>query len=267
MSNKNTGLIAAILFASITISGSLVFFATQLKSNSNSPALAANVQGSDELQKKIDQGVENYIQKKVQAQQAQAGQPNEEKVGTVKAVSTDDHVLGNKDAPISLIEYSDFECPFCKLFHPTSKQVVDSYGGKVNLVYRHFPLDFHKNAEKEAEASECANELGGNEKFWAYTDKIFERTTSNGTGFALNTLVPLAKEIGLDETKFKNCLDSGKYEKHVQQDIAEGSAAGVTGTPGNIIYNNKSKEAVLISGAQSFEVFKTAIDAMLNSQK
>lgn len=254
MPQKN--LIAAIIFASVLMSGSLIFLGLQFKTN-GSTTLAS----TDDFQNKINQGIDTYVKQK----QAQQNQPAEEKVGTIKPVSNDDHIGGNKDAEISLIEYSDFECPFCRLFHPTTKKIIETYGGKVNLVYRHYPLSFHKNAAKEAEASECANELGGSDKFWAYADKIFERTTSNGTGFPLENLVPLAKEIGLNETKFKTCLDSGKYAKRIEKDIAEGSAAGVTGTPGNFLINHKTNETKIVSGAQPFEVFKGKIDSMLQN--
>lgn len=175
-----------------------------------------------------------------------------------------DHIRGDlSKATVAVIEYSDFECPFCKRHHPTMQQIVDTYGDDVAWVYRHFPLSFHANAQKEAEASECANELGGNDIFWKYADAIFDRTAGNGTGFPLANLTPLAKELGLDEAKFKTCLDSGKYAQHVQDDMSGGSAAGVNGTPGNIVVNLKTDENQIISGAVPFASFKTAIDAYM----
>lgn len=184
----------------------------------------------------------------------------------VKPVSKDDHVRGNKGAALSIIEYSDFECPFCKRFHPTVQQALKEYDGKVNWVYRHFPLSFHANAAKESEAAECAQELGGSEKFWEYTDKIFERTASNGTGFALDALVPLAKELGLNEKKFKECLDSGKYAAHVQQDFSEGQTAGIDGTPGNILLTQDGKEA-RVPGAVPYEQLKAEIDRLFSEKQ
>ncbi len=183
--------------------------------------------------------------------------------GKIKPVSADEHVLGDiNTAKVFLLVYSDYECPFCKRFHPTAKQIYDSYKGAVALVYRHFPLSFHANAQKEAEASECAAELGGNTAFWKYTDAIYERTTSNGTGFALTKLVPLAGELGLDKTKFKTCLESGKYAAKVQQDMSEGIEAGVSGTPGNILLT-KNGISKLLPGALPFEVFKKEIDPLI----
>lgn len=178
-------------------------------------------------------------------------------------VDADDHVRGNPDAKVTVIEYSDFECPFCKRHHPTILKLLETYGDDVNVVFRHFPLSFHQNAQKEAEGSECAAELGGNAAFWKFHDAIFEQTSAGGTGFALDRLVPLAKEIGLSEKKFKDCLDSGKYAKKIADNMNAGSAAGVNGTPGNFVINNETKEQKEVSGAVPFENFKSIIDPML----
>lgn len=177
-------------------------------------------------------------------------------------VTDKDHIRGNSKAKVLLVEYSDLECPYCKQFHPTMQQIVKEYGEKVAWVYRHYPLSFHQNAEKEAEATECANELGGNEKFWEYTDKLFIRTTSGGTGFALDKLVPLAKEIGLNDNKFKSCLDSGKYTQHIKDDLNGGSQAGIKGTPETIMLV-EGKKPSLISGAQPFDQIKLLVDDAL----
>lgn len=188
------------------------------------------------------------------------------KPGPVKPVSKDDHIRGDKNAKVTLIEYSDLECPFCQRFHPTAKQLLDEYKGKVNWVYRHFPLSFHANAQKEAEASECAAELGGSDAYWKYVDTIFERTTANGTGFALDKLAPLAKEIGLDEKKFKDCLDSGKMAARIQKDFSDGQSAGVDGTPGSILLTKSGKSA-LIPGAVPYDTLKSQLDQLLAQEK
>lgn len=197
-----------------------------------------------------------------------AGQPSPsgDAVGPVpsglKPVSAEDHVFGNKDAAITIVEYSDLECPFCQRFHPTVEEVVKAYNGKVNWVYRHFPLGFHANAQKEAEASECAAGIGGNDAFWKYIDALFKRTTSNGTGFALDKLAPLAKELGMDEKKFQECLDSGKYTEKVNKNFTEGQAAGIEGTPGGFIIS-KDGRSTPIGGAVPAEVLKASIDKLL----
>lgn len=183
----------------------------------------------------------------------------------VKGISAADWVRGDKNSPLTFIEYSDFECPFCKAFHPTVIQAMNDYKGKVKFVYRHFPLSFHQNAEKEAEASECVGSLGGVDKFWSFADKIFERTTSNGTGFALADLPKLAVEVGVNQKSFQDCLDSGKMAQKVQAEETEGESEGVNGTPGSFILNDKTGVATPIEGAEPYATVKAAIDAALKN--
>jgi protein-disulfide isomerase len=179
-----------------------------------------------------------------------------------KAVANADHIRGNKNAKITLIEYSDFECPFCKNFAPTLKELLSTYGDKIRIVYRHYPLPFHTNAQKEAEASECVANIGGNDAFWKYLDIIYERTTANGTGFALSALGPAAAEVGVDQQQFQSCLDSGKYEKLVKDAVTEGSGAGVQGTPSTFIIDSKGNSQLIV-GAQPIDSFKAIIDKSL----
>lgn len=179
-----------------------------------------------------------------------------------KPITDKDHIRGNKTARITLLEYSDLECPFCQRFHPTTQELLKTYGDEIRLVYRHFPLSFHQNAQKEAEASECIAELGGNDKFWQFVDTIFERTTANGTGFALDKLGPLAAELGVNQIQFQSCLDSGKYEQLVKDHIADGTNAGVNGTPATFVIDDKNNSQIVV-GAQPIEAFKTVIDQLL----
>lgn len=178
-------------------------------------------------------------------------------------ITKDDHINGSSKARILLVEYSDMECPYCKKFHPTAQQIVDNFKGEVAWVYRHLPLVFHANAQKEAEASECANELGGNSAFWKYTNAIFARTNSGGTGFALEDLTPLAEEIGLDSAKFQTCLDSDKYVERIKNDSLTATGLGVTGTPGNILLDTKTGKTAFLPGAYPYEDFEKAIQGML----
>lgn len=192
-------------------------------------------------------------------------QPPAPSAGPLQPVdSKTDHIRGDlSKATVAVIEYSDMECPFCKRVHPTFQQMMKEYGDKVVWVYRHFPLSFHANAHKEAEASECVAELGGNDAFWKFLDYVFDKTTSNGTGFPLDQLPVAAKQAGVDEKKFQSCLDSGKYVKLVDDEESSGASAGVQGTPGNFVVNLKTQKNQIVSGAQPFANFKTAIDAML----
>ncbi|MBU1039252.1 DsbA family protein [Patescibacteria group bacterium] len=168
-----------------------------------------------------------------------------------------DYIRGNKNAAITLIEYSDLECPFCQRFHPSMLQLLQEYPEQVRWIYRHFPLSFHANAQKEAEAVECAGKLGGNDKFWLYLDTIFNRTTSNGTGFALDKLTPLAVEIGLPKDKFETCLESGEFAGKVQNDLQEGSSFGVSGTPTTFVNGQP------VEGAVPYAQLKQIVDSLL----
>ncbi|MCL4798901.1 MAG: DsbA family protein [Burkholderiales bacterium] len=220
---------------------------------------------SGALEREIDRGVERYVARQRAAAAQREEQTAANRAAKVRPVSkTRDHIRGNPDAPVSLIEYSDFECPFCKRFHPTAKQIVEVYGGKVNWVYRHFPLDFHNPAaQREAEASECAAELGGNDAFWRYTDLVYERTASNGKGVPEGELPAMAASIGLDRAKFDACLKSGRKTARVKEDLEEGIAIGISGTPGNVLRNNRSGAVTTLHGAQPIERFRQALDGLL----
>jgi protein-disulfide isomerase len=234
-------------------------------------AVMKELREGDFLREQIQLGIQDYINKQKEAQLAARAEEERianEKVKKVRRVSSPrDHIFGDPHAPVSLIEYSDFECPFCKRFHPTAKEIVSAYAGKVNWVYRHFPLEMHNpGAQKQAEASECANELGGNEAFWKYADAIYSRTQSNGQGFPLTQLVPLAVELGLDASRFQQCLASEKYQGRVKEDIDEGVQIGVSGTPANILLHNQTGQSILKPGAQPLEAMKLEIDKMLNKK-
>lgn len=153
----------------------------------------------------------------------------------VKAVNQDDHFRGEKGAPIVVVEFSDLECPYCKTLHETMREVVAGYGGEVAWVFRHFPLDeLHPKARHEAEAAECANELGGNDKFWAYLDRLFAVTPSNN-GLDPAELPRIAEYVGLPKGNFASCLSSGKHAARIQADEEEGVRAGVQGTPYSVL--------------------------------
>ena len=155
---------------------------------------------------------------------------------------------GPESAPVTIVEFSDFECPFCKRIYPTLNQVMDDYDGRVRLVFRQFPLHaLHPNAQKAAEASLCADEQG---KFWELHDAIFE----GSGGLDVASLKTRAAEIGLDEEAFGSCLDSGEFAEQVAADVAAGRALGVSGTPALFINGR------FLSGAQPYDVIARVID-------
>ncbi|MEK7509082.1 MAG: DsbA family protein [Patescibacteria group bacterium] len=180
-------------------------------------------------------------------------------------VTAADHIRGSTEAPVKIVEYSDFECPFCKSFHPTMQRVMEEYGDRVAWVYRHFPLDqIHPKADKEAEATECANELGGTDAFWKYTDRLFEVTPSN------NNLDPaelprIAQYIGLATQQFNECLSSGRHAQHVEDDTQNALATGGNGTPWSIIVAADGTKYPL-SGAQPYESLKQLIELALKGK-
>ena len=224
---------------------------------------------SDLLQRQIEIGIENYVKKQQEAQaRARSDQARlaAEKAKAVRRVSqTRDHIFGNPNAPFSIIEYSDYECGYCKRFHPTVKELIEEFEGEINWVYRHFPLAFHNPAaQKKAEAAECADQLGGNEVFWKFTDALYERGQTGGKGFDIAQLTPFAIEVGLHRQDFEDCLSSGKFKTRVEEDFNEGTKIGITyGTPGNILLNNKSGAVEVVHGAQPLSTLKATVQKLL----
>mgnify|MGYP006285337169 CR=1 FL=1 len=179
---------------------------------------------------------------------------NEVPTVSANSIVDDDAVKGDPNAPVTIVEFSDYECPFCARFYSeTFSKIEENYinTGKVKFVYRDFPLSFHANAQKAAEAAECAGDQG---KYYEMHDLLFEKGVSGG----VDAFKSYAIEIGLDSSEFDSCLDSGKFESEVQKDFEDGRALGVQGTPAFII-NGQA-----ISGAQPYEVFKQIIDSELN---
>jgi protein-disulfide isomerase len=180
-------------------------------------------------------------------------------------VTEQDHILGNPQAKIVLVEYSDLECPFCKEFHKTMLKIMNDYGkdGNVAWVYRHSPFDsLHPKARKEAEAAECANELGGNTAFWSFIDTIYEITPSND-GLDESQLSTTAAKIGLNKTSFDSCLASGKYANKVEAQYQSGQKMGISGTPSSFIVS-KGNDTIPVEGAQPYTSIKGMLDTILS---
>jgi protein-disulfide isomerase len=161
---------------------------------------------------------------------------------------------GPESAPITIVEFSDFQCPFCSRANAAVDEVVKTYGDKVRVVFRHFPLSFHAEAPKAAEASACAADQ---KKFWEYHDKLF----ANQGALKVDDLKKHAADLGLDTARFNECLDSGKNAELVKKDMSAGEKVGVTGTPAFFI------NGIALSGAVPAEDFKAIIDSELKKKK
>ncbi|MEK6890626.1 MAG: DsbA family protein [Nanoarchaeota archaeon] len=180
--------------------------------------------------------------------------------GNIKVtIEKDDPVLGDKNAPISIVEFSDFQCPFCERAYSGAVAEFKNSDyfkkGQVNLVFKHFPLNsIHPQAQKAAEASVCASNQG---KFWEYHDKLFE----NQQALDIASLKSYASQLGLDTGKFNKCLDGGEAASKVTKDLAASSAAGGRGTP-YFVFVNKNGETQAVSGAVPYANFEAAIKAL-----
>lgn len=236
--NKKSMIAPALIVAAAIIAGAIIY--TQ-KSSSDQPA-------------NVNEGLPE--------------ETSEQTITGIKQTSANDHIFGSPTADITILLYSDIECPYCKTFHATLKQTItDGYGksGRVNWVYRHFPLTgLHPTAFKEAEATECAAELGGKDKFWEYLDRLVTDFTPSQTNI-INQLAGIAEELGIQKNEFVNCLTSGKYEEKIKQQSQEAIDAGARGTPFVILMKN-GNIADTIPGALTYEQMKMVLDDLLLGQ-
>jgi protein-disulfide isomerase len=163
--------------------------------------------------------------------------------------------LGPENAPVTLVEFSDFHCPFCKRVTPVIAKLLENYPGKIRRVWRHYPLAMHQGADLTHQAAQCAAEQG---KFWEYHGKLFG---TEGKKFDQESLTALAGELDLDPAKFSDCLTSGRYQDLIRDEVAKGNAAGVRGTPAFFI------NGLALSGAQPYEKFEEVIKKELSEEK
>ncbi len=228
---------------SIIIAGALIAAAVYFKGSAGSPTGSGQAGDGDTAR---GQGA------------AQPEAAPETVVGNFRAVDAKtDHIRGAQDAKVTVIEYADTECPFCKRFHPTLQQLIKEYPNDVRWVYRHFPLDaLHSKARKESEATECAGD-----KFWAYLDRLYEVTPSND-GLDPAELPKIAEFVGLNRAQFEQCLSSGKYAQHVADDLADAESAGGSGTPYSVVIA-ASGEKFPLEGAQPYAAVKQLVEKAL----
>lgn len=190
------------------------------------------------------------------------------KSGIAKTSIDDDPFLGDKNkAKIAIVEFSDYECPFCKKFHDQTfddivKEYVDT--GKAIIVFRDFPLDFHNPAATtSANVAQCVKDIANDKKYFEMMKLIYQNTALNGKGMAKEKYIELAAQIGVDANQFKTCLESNKFGDEIKKDVADGSQAGINGTPGFIIgklNSNGEVDGELVSGAQPISVFRDVLE-------
>jgi protein-disulfide isomerase len=230
--------------------------------------LKRDVQTLRENQAEIEKQVKE-IRDLVQAQGAVAAAPEPLQPKDIVLSIDDDPLKGNRNAPMVLIEFGDFQCPFCaRYFRETLPQIEENYikTGKLKYVFRDFPITgAHKDALKAAEAMGCALDQN---KFWELHDRLFV----NQTTLEPSNLVQHAQAIGLDVSKFKQCLESEKYLEEIRKDFADGRTAGVFSTPTFFLGRTEPKSSkvtvlAVITGAKPYDTFKAAIDSALSSQK
>jgi protein-disulfide isomerase len=183
----------------------------------------------------------------------------------LEPVTSADHIRGDINAPIKIVEFSDIECPYCKRFHETLKEVTAEYGDKVVWIYRQAPIvQLHPKAFNEANATECVAELGGNDKFWEFLDIMYSRTPSNNQ-FDLANLPIYAAEIGINTDAFNTCQTAMKYKDKIDSSVQQAAAAGGQGTPHTIVIGPDGSMTPIL-GAQPIEVVKQTIDGLLSKK-
>lgn len=194
-------------------------------------------------------------------------QPTVDTTNKIDPVTDKDHYVGNLKAPVKIVEYSDFECPFCKKFHTTAEAVSKKYGDKVVWIYRQFPLEqLHTKAPKIAMASECVAELGGNDAFWKFTNGYFDVSLSNDRT-DIETVIPkLVAGIGINKSKFDECVASGRHQDVIDANSADAVETGGRGTPWTIVIGPDGK-TYPVNGAQPQSVFEKTIETALAGNK
>lgn len=251
-SSKNVPMAIALMFASAVISGSLVFMGTQM------------MMSEEEFVDNVAKGVEKYIEAENEKTAQAASKATDYNVEAiingprVENISVDgDPVLGDSDAPVTIVEFSDYQCPYCQRFfletYPSLKsEYIDT--GLVKVVFKDFPLSIHADAQLASEAALCARDQGDDETYFEYHDAIFLGDTSS---LDRDVLSAYAGALGLNLDTFNSCLDSGKYTTEVEEDLEYGISLGVTGTPAFFI------NGLMVEGAQPFSVFEKVIESEL----
>jgi len=249
MPGEKNMLSIAIMFSAVVISGALVFFAIQMGEGKGTEVA--------DIDKQIEKGIETYITKQ-QEKATKAQQPPPKIIE--QDMSDTDAFLGDKDAPVTIVEFSDYQCPYCAKFHINAfKEIKEKYidTGKVKFVYRDFPLSGHPHAYPSALIAECVGDQKGNEGYFAMHDKLFT-TVGAGEAFNYDELSQFAvTTVGANAATLKKCFDDEKFKDEIYADMEEASSVGIKGTPGFIV------GTTVLAGAQPFSVFEAAIEEAL----
>ncbi|MBD3330763.1 thioredoxin domain-containing protein [Candidatus Peregrinibacteria bacterium] len=248
MTDKVSNIIT-VTISTVIIAGLVIFFGMQ---NPN--------MSQDELAAEINDGIEDYVAEKTKdAQGEQPSAPSEPEDFVevdMDELSDDDPVKGNEDAKVTIVEFSDYECPFCaRYISYTYPQIKENYidTGKVKYVFRDYPLGFHQNAYPAALAANCVRDQGGDDAYYDFHDKLF----ADQENLDYNTFVSYVEELGFDSGEFKECYDSDKFKEEIYNDMSAGGDIGITGTPGFIINGH------VIRGAYPYETFEEIIEKAL----
>lgn len=216
---------------------------------------------NEDVRGEIFDVIDEYVdQKSGQQNQGNYNAQNNNNNEPVNVSIDDDPIKGDKDAPVTIVEFSDYECPYCgRFFRDTFPQIEENYieTGKVKYVFRDFPLSFHQNAIPAANAAECVREQGGDEMYFEYHDVLFQ----NQRAMDIASLKKYASEFNINQDKFSKCVDDEKYYDEINKDFRDGQSYGVTGTPGFFINGKK------LSGALPYTVFEQAIEEALEEAK
>jgi len=233
-----------LLIATLCIAASLIFMGIQIgqtNGNIDDELLEAKIQ------KIVLQNMNNINSTKEKS-----------KLDYVSSISDDDHVYGDSNATISLIEYSNFDCGYCRKFHTTAKDLVDTYKGKLNWTYRNSISSTDEIAMTKALTAECVAEISGGDKYWDFISLILNtRSTS------VDAVLQVGEKVGANKNKLKTCIQKDQYSKKIKGEITDFMLGGMRGTPANVIRNNKTGESILIEGALPKDKFEAIIDRML----
>lgn len=251
--NQNVALVAAILFAAVAISGSMIYLGYQL---GNQPVAGGPTNGTAVVANTPSEQIAQEVRTALNFPDLFAVDYKE-----IDFSKRNDHLQGDEDTRFSLIEYSDYECPYCQQFHAVPPLVLEAYPEEVNWVYRHYPLPSHDpQATDLAVAAECVAAIGSEELFWSFTDASFADFGRPDTEAKINEII--ARYKGVSETAMQNCIEDGEALAKVKAQMQKGAELGVSGTPNIIVADHQEKRAIMVPGGISDQGFAAILTIM-----